>query len=509
MIREAKDLSGEIREEVDVVVVGSGAAGGPFAYKMAQAGKSVLIIEAGGYYTAGKDFSEREGEMSRKLYVEGGAQATADGSVGVYQGKCVGGSTVINGMMSFRPPERVLESWEDQYGVTGLRYKDLLPSILEVEQTINVTENLPHEINTANRLMMAGADALGWSNAPMWRNKQDCAISGFCMQGCAYDRKRSMLVTYVPMAIESGATLYADTEVDRVLTGDGRATGVVASVRDRDTHEVVATLNVKAKLVALAAGAVQTPALLQRSELCSHSGQLGQNLAIHPGPATVALFPQRIDGWVGPPGGAYIDEFHAHDKGGFLIEGMSFGPMGMAVYLGQFGKFSRDLMRDYVHLATCLTVVHDPGCGSVLYNPKTGKADISYKLDDETQERVKESIAAMARMWFAAGAQKVLAPFTKPLVLESADEVDRIYDMSVGPGYFAISGPHPQGTARMGADPDHSVVDPSGEAHDVKGLFVIDTSAFPTSIDVNPQISTMSISTHRALQILSDPSRYF
>ncbi len=509
MIREAKDLSGEIHEEVDVVVVGSGAGGGPFAYKMAQAGKSVLIIEAGGYYTADKDFTEKEGEMSRKLYVEGGAQATADGSVGVYQGKCVGGSTVINGMMCFRPPERVLQSWEDKFGVTGLSYQDLLPSILEVEQTINSTENLPHEINIPNRLMMKGADALGWSNAPIWRNKQDCAISGFCMQGCAYDRKRSMLVTYVPMAVESGATLYADTEVDRILTRGGRTTGVVASVRDRDTREVVATLHVKARIVALAAGAIQTPALLQRSELCSHSGQLGKNLAIHPGPSTVALFPQPVYGWVGPPGGSYIDEFHEHDKGGFLIEGMSFGPMGMAVYMGQFGKLQRDLMRDYTRLATCLTVVHDPGCGSVQYNPKTGKADITYVLDDETQQRVKESIAAMARMWFAAGAQKVMAPFTKPLVLESADEIDSVYELSVGPSDINISGPHPQGTARMGADPDHSVVDARGETHDVKGLFVIDTSAFPTSIDVNPQISTMSISTHRALTILSDSSRYF
>jgi len=508
MIREAKDLTGEITETVDVVVVGSGAAGAPFAYKMAQAGKSVLILEAGGYYTS-TDFTEREGEMSRKLYVDGAGQGNADGSVGVFQGKCVGGSTVINGMMCFRPPARVLEHWRSEYGVTGLSYEELLPSIEEVERTIDASVNEPHEINANNRLFMQGAEKLGWRNAPVWRNKKQCAVSGFCMQGCAYDRKRSMLVTYIPLAVELGATLYADTEVDTVAMKKGRATGLRATVRDRDTGEAVASLTVHAKVVALAAGAIQTPCILQRSKLGRSSKELGKNLAIHPGPFTVAVFDRPVNNWAGAIAGAYVDEFHEHEKGGFLLEGNGLGPMGIGTAIGRSGALQRALMRDLTKMTTCLAVVHDPGCGSVQYDAKSGKAKIEYELDAETQERVKLSVKRMADIWFAAGASKVIMPFTKELILESADEVDKIDAMSAAGGDIFIAGPHPQGTARMGADPKRSVVDPHGEVHDAKGVFVVDTSAFPTSIDVNPQISTMSIATHRALQILADPKRFY
>ncbi|MBZ0251697.1 MAG: GMC family oxidoreductase N-terminal domain-containing protein, partial [Candidatus Methylomirabilis sp.] len=230
MIRQARDLSGEIVETADVVVVGSGGGGGPFAYKMAEAGKSVVILEAGGYYAA-KDFTEREEDMTKLLYVEGGAYGPEDGSITLYQGKCVGGSTVINAMICFRPPERVLDLWAREHGVTGMTMQDLLPSIEEVERIVSAHVNEPHEINAANQLLMRGAGKLGWHQAPLTRNVKDCVLSGFCLLGCAYDRKRSVLVTYVPLAVELGAKLYADAEVDHIDVSGGRARGVTAVVR--------------------------------------------------------------------------------------------------------------------------------------------------------------------------------------------------------------------------------------------------------------------------------------
>jgi choline dehydrogenase-like flavoprotein len=61
------------------------------------------------------------------------------------------------------------------------------------------------------------------------------------------------------------------------------------------------------------------------------------------------------------------------------------------------------------------------------------------------------------------------------------------------PGELRLEGFHPMGTTRMGRDPRSSVVAPSGETHDVKGLYVADSGVFPTSLRVNPMITVMAV----------------
>ncbi|MCA9773726.1 MAG: GMC family oxidoreductase [Myxococcales bacterium] len=505
---EGKDITENVAIDADVVVVGSGGGGGPFAYKMAQAGKRVVVLEAGGYYTS-RDFVEREEEMTRLLYVEGGAQGPADGSLTLYQGKCVGGSTVINAMICFRPPERVLDRWRDEFGVQGLGMKDLLPSVEEVEAIVSSHENEAHEINRGNRLLMEGASKLGWHAAPLRRNVKECVLSGFCLLGCAYDRKRSVLVTYIPMAVEYGATVIADAEVDQVLHSGGRATGVVGTIRDRATGAPRGRIEVRAKVVALAGGAVQTPCILQRSGLADLSGMVGRNFAVHPSASATGIFDEKIRGWRGALCGTYCGEFHEPSKGGFLIEGGMGGPIMTGLTYPDIGDLPRDLAEQYEHMANCVSIVHDPGVGRVNYDGKTGKAKIEYALDADTRRRTLLSVRTMAEIWFSAGARRVVTAFTRPLVLNSPDEVGKIEKMSAGPNDLALTSYHPQGTARMGADKKKTVVASNGESHTTRGLFVVDTSVFPTAVDVNPQITVMSVATHFARGILAEPGRYF
>jgi len=508
MILEAKDLRGDLNLDTEVLVIGSGAGGGPFAYKMAEAGRDVVILESGGYYTA-EDFTEREAEMTAKLYVEGGNHGPDDGSITLYQGRCVGGSTVINAMICFRPPDWVLDDWRTRFGVTGMTPRELESSIDEVERIVSVHTNEPHEINRGNALLLQGAQKLGWHNAPLQRNVKDCVLSGFCLLGCAYDRKRSVLVTYVPLACEMGARLFSDATVDRIIVSGGKVRGASATVRDRETGRPKAKIQVRAKVVAVAAGAVQTPALLQRSGLSNQSGMLGRNFAIHPSAAVSGIFDEELSSYRGALCGTYSAEFHDHGKGGFLIEGGNGGPIQTAFFFPGFGKLHRELMDRFDHTATSVSVVHDPGVGSVNWDADTGKVKIDYAMEPDTQARVKQSVRRMAEMWFAAGARRVVTPFTRPLVLDSPDELGRIDAMPAGPNDIGLTSYHPQATARMGADRKQSVVKPNGESHEVRGLFVVDASVFPTAVDVNPQITIMSVSTHFARGVLADSRRYF
>src|SRR6476619_5073532 len=106
-----EDYSGDTVLACDVVGVGSGAGGGVVAAELAEGGLDVIVLEEGGYHPT-EEFSATPGAMTRKLYRDGGA-TMAMGSPPIFfaEGRCVGGTTVINGGMSWRTPEKVLDRW--------------------------------------------------------------------------------------------------------------------------------------------------------------------------------------------------------------------------------------------------------------------------------------------------------------------------------------------------------------------------------------------------------------
>ena len=143
----------------------------------------------------------------------------------------------------------------------------------------------------------------------MPRNASGCSeeACGYCTMGCRIGAKRSTLATYLEDAAEGGARFIVDADVRLVATDTGRATGVVARVGDHD-------LTVRARAV-LAAGALNTPALLHRSG--SWGGAAGRYLRIHPVTALWGRFEERVDPWTGTLQTRYSDEFADLDGHGY------------------------------------------------------------------------------------------------------------------------------------------------------------------------------------------------
>jgi choline dehydrogenase-like flavoprotein len=104
----------------------------------------------------------------------------------------------------------------------------------------------------------------------------------------------------------------------------------------------------------------------------------------------------------------------------------------------------------------------------------------------------------VARIFFAAGAREVYPGVRRHPILRSAKEAEALELASARAGDIDVMGFHPMGTARMGIDPQHCAVAPSGEVHGVSGLYVADASLFPTSTRVNPQITIMALATRIA-----------
>ncbi len=503
---QAKDQKqSTVSETTDVVIIGSGAGGAVVAYELANTGKKVVLLEAGPYVPSA-EFNELYSAMFERLYVDGGGQVNSDGDINILQGRCLGGSTVVNATIALRTPPWILDGWKTQHGVEGMSPADLAPVFDRVEKRLYVHVNTPSEINRNSQLMQKGCEALGWSVKPVPRNIHNCALTGYCMAGCRYDRKQSMLVTYIPWAIEKGAKVYTDTEVERIESDGKRATGVSAVIRDPKTREVVSRLNVKAKMVVLSAGAIQSPLVLLRSGIANSSDQVGRNFACHPSVNIVGVFDEEVRAWEGALCGVYSDEFDHEEKGGFLLEGGAGDPYLFAQGLPGVGNELTELSKKINHMTSLLELVHDRNVGRV--SLKDGEKHIEYRIEAHDKARIRKAVKSGAQVWFAAGAKQVVLPSLKPIVLNGEKELGLVDAMPMEPADLRITSYHPQGTCRMGGDRTKAVVNSRGQSHDLPNLVVADASVIPSSVMVNTQITTYTIASHFADLINAEPQRY-
>lgn len=521
-VTQASDLAanashgGRIRLQADVVVVGSGTGGSVVAYELAKTGKSVVVLEAGPYVPSSQ-FNENFSDSLSRLYVSQGAQTNMWGDLIALQGSCVGGSSVISGTVSQRIPEWVLKQWRDEYGLKDMTDAALKPHYEKIEKLLHVHENEPHEINECAQKVVQGCERLGFDWSPVHRNVKQCALTGFCVAGCPSDRKMSAIVTYLPWAVAEGARIYADTHVLRVRTLDGRAVGVDAEVIDPQSGRKVADLRVDSQVVVLAAGAVQTPQILQRSGYPDYGDQVGRNYAGHPMVQVVGKFPEPVYGWRGAFIGVSVEEFLPPSKGSlYFHSGLSGPEQVLTANEHGSGKDHLEFMRDFRYYSALNAFARDANHGRVRWVDKgngKGVQRIEWQLSREDVENLKRATGIAARIYFAAGAQKVYLPTFEKLVAHDVFELDKLIgqvDYAVAGMYsFRVLALSSQGTARMGDNPEYSVVNPNGEAHEVTGLFVADASLLPSNPGVYPQMIISVLADRVAAHINANESTYF
>ena len=215
MIEKLLERGGDRVESADVCVIGSGGGGAVVAAEIASAGRSVVVLEQGHHWTRA-DFVQREDQMLPRLFEEAGMRQTVDGGVTVLQGRCVGGSTVHNLCYAFRAPEPIVDMWREEHGLDELTPRSLEPSYRRVEANLRVKPIREDEVNSLNRLIRAGTEKLGYSGFVTHHNREGCVRAGYCILGCSYDAKQSMLVTYIPRADRAGARIYANARAERI-----------------------------------------------------------------------------------------------------------------------------------------------------------------------------------------------------------------------------------------------------------------------------------------------------
>lgn len=496
--------SGDRSLEADVVVVGTGAGGAAVAAELAEGGSRVVMVEEGSLFRT-EDFTSDTPEMMRKTYRDMGSTfILGPPHIPYVEGRCVGGSTTINGGMSFRTPERILHSWATTHGMPSLGPEPMDRWFSKVERRISVATQIPESVGQDSMMMRKGADELGWEWRENTRNQVACVGTNNCAFGCPTGAKQSSLVSYVPRALAAGATLVTDCRVREITIESGRVAGVVGWITDprtrrRTRNKVV----VRAPCVVLSCGAVHTPVLLLQQRLANRSRMVGRNFLCHPNAKVVGVFPHAVQGWKGVSQGQQVMEFT--DDGIFMAENF-IPPAMMAMTMLKVGNAAFEDMKRYNEVVTAACLLEDSGAGRIRAMPFRSGPFLRYSFSKKDTERAKRGVARLAELLFAAGAERVYLPFAKVHALDSPAQVGRIADAQIKPGDVELFTVHLMGTARMGTDPAASVVDEWGAAHDVPGLYIADASVFPTAIGTNPQVTIMALATRTAHHILQRAS---
>ncbi|MFQ6084274.1 MAG: GMC oxidoreductase [Candidatus Aminicenantia bacterium] len=268
------------------------------------------------------------------------------------------------------------------------------------------------------------------------------------------------------------------------------------------------TVKVEAKVVVLSAGAINTPQLLLKNELCNSSGQVGKNLSLQPLAPVIAQFDAELHSYQGIPQSYYCDEFKDFSKGGFIIEGVFAHPGTMSAVYPSLGKEYMDFAGNYAKQAATIVMVQDNSSGKVTLS-KNGPPVIDYNLSKKDKKLAIEGMKKTVQIFLKAGAKNVFITHVKPTLIEDPKDIKVLDERGMDLSELVLFSAHPQGSCRMGGDPSISEVNSNCEFHDVKNLFICDASVFPTSVGVNPQISVMAIATHTAAYIQKNADKYF
>lgn len=496
----------ELELEADVVVVGSGAGGGVIAGTLAKQGLKVVVLEAAGYYNEA-DFKQLELVAYQEMYWRGGPTPTADGNVSLQAGTTLGGGTTINWTNCLRTYPWVREQWARDFGLEGVDGPDYDAHLDAVLGRIGATDQAS-DLNGPQLKMKQGAEKLGWDFRLVVRNvdldKYSPEASGYMGFGDPSGAKNSTEKTFLRDAFENDADILVRTRAQRVLVENGRAAGVEARYDDPVSGHS-ARVVVHAPHVVVACGALETPALLLRSQIGGPA--VGDYLRLHPALAIFGSYGEDLEAWWGAPHAGLSHEFENLEDGyGFLIEGAQYTTaIGGSATPWTGGAAHKDLMARYKHGATFIMLLRDHGHGRVVID-QAGESVPLYSLEDELDlKHTRIAIEQIIRLHEAAGAQEIMSLAERLPHWRRGDDLERFIGraqrMPQRAGGQKLFSAHQMGTARMGSDRQTSVANPFGELHDVKGVWVGDGSAFPTPSGTNPMVTIMALARRTAFAI--------
>jgi choline dehydrogenase-like flavoprotein len=494
---------GDLVLDADVVVVGSGAGGGVIAARLAEAGHSVLVVEAGRYVSE-PEMPVDELAAFDRLYLDHGMTSTSDVGISILSGSALGGGTLINWATCIEPPIEIRSRWGAEQGLTGFDGPQTDDDVARLRTEIGFAD--PPSIGPKDRAIVDGARALGWEAAPTQRDAVDCGDCGSCGFGCRRGAKLSGQRLHLAQAAAKGARLLTQAWVRSVTIRGAHAEGVVGVLSSGHRFTV------RARSVVVAAGALRTPLILLGSGI--QHDQIGRNLHLHPTAVVAGRMPARVEMWHGTLQAARSLEFM---RDGIVIESAPGHPGLIALaFPWQSAAQQALMMGESVRFVPFIGICRDEDAGRVRLS-SSGRARIDYRISGRDANTARLALVNMATLARAAGADRVLALATPAEWHDTAGSdgtwqayLERLGKLDFAPNRATLFSAHQMGTARAGSDPRASATDPFGRVRRnargalVNGLYVGDASLFPTAVGVNPMVTVMALGARVARAVDAD-----
>ena len=531
-------------EPVDVLIIGAGASGAAIAWSLTETRMRILCLEQGDWVSSSDYPTTRknyEALQQGPFHIDPNVRGlktdypvnVQDSPIDVLNYNGVGGSTILWAahFPRMHPSDFKVRSLDGVADDWPIDYADLEPHFRQNDEIMGVSGLAgdpmyppkepplpPLPIGRVGETVARGFDRLGWhwwpSDGAILSRPHDgrgnCLNLGPCISGCSQGAKASTDITYWPQAIRSGVELRTRCRVREItVNADGMADGAI--YYDEDGHERFQ----KAEVVIMACNGVGTPRLLLNSTspqfpdgLANRSGLVGRNLMFHPVGMVQGVFEERLDTHKGPNGCCILSkEFYETDPARDFVRGYNMqvvrglaGPLATALNghrqglvpwgPGHHEAFARRFDRTANVLLVCEDLPED--CNRVTLDADLVDSDgipapkVTYRLGENTRKMLAHGLDRGEELMRAAGAaQTIRTDLLRP------------------------SGWHLLGTARMGNDPEKSVVNSWGRSHDVKNLFIVDGSVFVTAGAVNPTSTLQAIALYIGDQIKRNLANLF
>ena len=470
----------------DVLVIGSGAGGALTAARLAEAGRTVTVLEEGPWLDADccEPFSREE--MALKYRQRGVSATLGRPPIAFVEGRCVGGGTEINSGLYHRPPPDVLDAWRDAYEIMDCDADTIGPYADAIERDLSVSL-LRTPPPRASAILDHGAAALGWKALEVPRVYRD---DGDGDGG----RKQTMSRTYIPRAVAAGARVVPDCRVVRLLRRGPRVLGALCVSSNGGRAE---RFTIEADHVFVCAGAVGTPALLQRSGIVRN---IGRGLKLHPTIKLGARFPDPIDGRSTVPM-HQVKEFAPELTLGGSASRRGYVALALADVWDDGGKAR---MSDWEDIAVYYASIRSEGAGRVIAVPGLAAPVVTYRLTEADLSRLARGAIHLGELLFAAGARELYPSIARSGPIGTPADLPRLWDEVVR-SHVGLMTIHLFSSVRMGEDRRKTGTDSYGRVWGVENLRVNDASLLPDAPGVNPQGSIMAFAARNCDHFLSSP----
>ncbi|HEY7438319.1 MAG TPA: GMC family oxidoreductase [Acidimicrobiia bacterium] len=465
----------------EVLVIGSGAGGAVTASRLARAGCDVVVVEEGPWLDADDVEPFSLEEMVAKYRHRGLSAALGSPGIAFAEGRCVGGSTEINSGLYRRLPADLAEEWRTAYRISDFDASSLDHFADLVELDVSVT-SLPGPAPESSEILARGAAALGWREVEFSRV--------FRYEQSGRGVKQTMSRTFVPRAVEAGAQIIPDCRVDRLLRDGDRIVGARCT---RTAGPAGEQLLIRAEHVFVCAGAIQSPALLQRSGIRS---RIGRGLKFHPTVKVAARFTRALDHEEVPV--HRVTEFSP-----YLTIGGSASRRGhVALALADSSADYQDALEHWTDVVVYYAAIRSEGSGRVLAIPGLKAPLVTYSMTDADMSRLTRGVVHLGELLFAAGAVELYPGIAGAGIARDPRDLVAWWD-ALDRTRGDLLTVHLTSTIRMGEERALTGADSFGRVWGYRNLRVNDAALLPDAPGVNPQAAIMTIATRNAEEFLA------